>query len=114
MKNKFTDGFSLIEVLMSLFLFSLMLLGLENITIYAARENNQAWVRAVMINQITSMSERLHTLTDETDFNKVVTLWNLENSTILNQPRSNVVGTYPNYIIHLCVQSFCIEEEVHL
>jgi type IV pilus modification protein PilV len=54
----FGKGFSLLEVLISLFIISLGLLGIAGLEIIAFRDTQEAYYQSVAIAQLTSMFER--------------------------------------------------------
>lgn len=54
-----TKGFGLLEVLISLVILSVGLLALAALHLYALRANHSAFLRAMAMNQVASISERM-------------------------------------------------------
>lgn len=92
-------GFTLIEVLVSLLLLALMLLGFEAMQIYSLRETRAAFYFAVATNQLTAMVERLRALKEYEGLDKQISIWNSQNQEILPQGLGVVSGIYPSYTI---------------
>ncbi len=87
-----STGFSLIEVLISLFLLSCLLLGLEATEIFSLRVNRSAYFFSVAENQLNSMAERLRVLDSNQDLAKQITIWNQQNQEVLPQGRGVMTG----------------------
>lgn len=119
MRYKKFNGFSLLEVLVSLFLLSVVLLGLEGMQFFALREMRNAWLLSVAVNQINNMSERLRAYGQDVVIEDQVIIWNQEISQLLPKGRGDVMGQYPAYTISLCQQSQikeegCISQKIQL
>ena len=94
-------GFSLIELLVSLLILSLVLLGFDALEIYAVRQSRETYFFNVAEEQVHSMVERLraHALAD--DVLHQFTLWNEENQQLLPMGNGYITGSYPLYQITL-------------
>lgn len=95
-------GFSLIEVLISLLLFTIILLAFNVMQLTAWRMNQSAYFLTTATLQIQAMKERLRVLDKEQDLSDLVARWNVENQTVLPQGNGSVLGRYPDYSIELC------------
>lgn len=93
------SGFTLIEVLISLLLLSLILLGFDAIGVQTLRELRSGYYFVQAINQIHSMQERLRALGTHEGLNEQMKNWNKENSEVLPQGVGQVFGNYPAYSI---------------
>ena len=94
--KKLYSGFTLIEVLISLVILSLVLLGFDALEIFGIREINNAYHFTLAENQIKSMTEVLHTSQDHT---QQIAFWTLQNQVLLPHGRGLVTGGYPNYLV---------------
>lgn len=83
-------GFSLIEVLISLLLLSLILLGFDAAEIYSLRKTCEAYHISVAVNQLSAMSERLRALGNNAGLEQQIFLWNEENQQLLPNGRGIV------------------------
>lgn len=90
---------SLIEVLISLLLLSLILLGFDAMEIFALRENRAAYYFSVATNQLNSMIERLSALNSRDGLDQQVVIWNQQNQDVLPSGIGVVAGSYPRYTI---------------
>lgn len=91
------NGFSLIEVLISLLLLSIVLLGLDGMEIYALRENRDAYYFSQAENQLQSMIERLRVAGPYSDLNQQIKIWNQQNLAVLPQGKGYVKRNFPTY-----------------
>src|SRR5579862_5833322 len=94
-----SKGFSLIEVLISLFLLALILLGFDAMEIFALRNTRSAFYFNVATNQLQNMAERLRALTIHDDISQQERSWNLENQQVLPEGWGKVSGHYPTYTL---------------
>ncbi len=85
-------GFNLIEVLVSLFILSLVLLNFDAMEIFSIRENRNAYFFSVAENQLNSMVERLKAFDKKIDLEKQLAIWNQQNRTVLPQGIGFVKG----------------------
>ncbi len=92
-------GFTLLEVLISLFLMSLILCELDAAQIYSIREGRNAYLFSTAINQINNASERLAALKTHEGWDQEYMIWNRENEALLPSGFGTVNGDFPNYII---------------
>ena len=99
MKNKSSQGFSFIEVLISLFILALVFLGLDAMEISALREDNNALILSIAVNQLISMTEILYAFAPSRELNERINSWNAQNKKILPKGIGKVTGTFPNYVI---------------
>jgi Tfp pilus assembly protein PilV len=90
----FQAGSSFIEIIISMFLISLMLLGLDAMHIMALREAKSSYYFSVAMQQLLNMSERLHS-SDENDLTEQIAEWNKQNTVVLPDGRGVVSGRYP-------------------
>lgn len=90
-------GFSLIEVLISLVLISLVLLGFDVMQLYSLEKNRDAYYLSAAQNQLASFANQLRNLNSSTDLKKQISLWNRQNKEILPLGKGSVTGAYPEY-----------------
>lgn len=79
------SGTSLIEVLISLFLISLLLLGLDAVQLFSLRQSKINYYYAIALQQIQNLHEEL-TVTNRPDLD----FWNLQNQQVLPQGRGEL------------------------
>src|SRR5690349_7549568 len=91
-------GFSLVEVLISLFIFSLILLGFDAMELIALRESRSAYYFSMAAMQVQSMAEKLHAVGEVSDW---IESWNQQNQEMLPHGKGEVIGAYPIYEIIL-------------
>jgi len=96
--NKNNFGFTFIEVLISLLILSIVLLGLDFMHLRAMRDAESAWFISTATLQLDNLSERLFSLTTPDDLNKEITAWNLDNQISLPNGRGVVTGVFPNFV----------------
>lgn len=90
-------GFSLVEILISLLILSLILLGFDCMQIYALRENRNAYYFSVAENQLISFTNRLRVRNSRDELTDQVTRWNEQNHTLLPYGKGYVTGVFPFY-----------------
>lgn len=95
----FYCGFSLIEVLVSLFLLSFLLLGFDAIEISSLREERSAYFFSVATHQLHSIKERLCAASENPDIKKIMSVWNQENKMVLPEGKGKIEGNFPNYLL---------------
>ncbi|EKD55495.1 MAG: hypothetical protein ACD_60C00004G0005 [uncultured bacterium] len=121
------DGFTLLEVLISLLLISFVLLGLDAIEVYSFRQLKIAYFFSLAFNQMNNMTERLSALHTYNGLDEQIEMWNRENQSLLPNGLGNVQGHFPHYIAriywgnfpHLCIknqmgETGCLVEEIRL
>ncbi len=94
-------GFTLIEVVISLLLFSLVLLGFNAMQWQAVRETQSAYHFTVAASQLHAMTERLRALDKWSGLEQQIQKWNLQNQQVLPQGKGEVSGHYPAYTIKI-------------
>lgn len=92
-------GLTLFEVLVSLFIFSLLLLGLDVMELSALHLGRQAYFTDLAGQQLRNMEERLRMLGESEGLNPLIAAWERENKHILPQGAGLVSGNYPDYTI---------------
>ncbi len=95
------SGLTLFEVLISLILLSLALLGLDGMELSALRLNHRAYFSALAEQQVHNLEERLRLVGAGEGLGQQVAAWNQENSRILPRGSGRVSGHYPEYQIAL-------------
>lgn len=86
------QGFTLIEILVSLFILSLFLLGLDAMQITALREARAAYFFSVASQQLNVMAERLAVLPDQSNLEEEIARWNKQNQAVLPLGRGQPIG----------------------
>ena len=116
-------GFSVIEVLISLLILSLILLGFDAMQIASLRRCQQAYFFSVAEQQLVAMSERLQSFSEIT---KQIAIWNQQNQQLLPNGLGVISGTYPDYQLSIfwgekmhpddcqAGKTKCLTIEVHL
>lgn len=94
-------GSSLIEVVVSLFLLTTVILGFDLMQGIAMHTNQSAIELSTAILQVHGMVERLKALGPYQGFTQQVTQWNQENKIVLPRSKGIVSGKYPHYVIEL-------------
>lgn len=89
-------GYTLIEILVSLLLLSILMLGLNTIQAVSLRSARAADYVGIAEMQLYSMAERLTLLTDSA-VNDQISLWNEQNSRELPNGHGVVSGHFPAY-----------------
>lgn len=113
--QKKQSGFNLIEVLISLLLLSLVLLGFESMEVSAIRASHAAYFFTVATNQMQNLYERLFALKDLQNLSEQIQIWNQQNKFLFPQAKSEVVGQYPSYSVNICWgHSECIKSKINL
>lgn len=93
------NGFSFIEVLMSLLIFSFLILFLDSMGLFALRENHEAYYFSIATHQLNSMAERLRTIHSNTDLLHHLIIWNEQNSRILPEGKGHVISHVQSYTV---------------
>ena len=108
-------GFSFIEVLVSLLLLSIILLGFDAAELFSLRTTREAYYFNVATHQLNAMTERLIALDHYHGLEQQVVIWNEQNKEILPKGRGKVEGHFPNYLITVCWgKSECLKEKMEL
>lgn len=92
-----TPGFSLIEILISLFILSVMLLGLDALQLSTMQYTQTSYYLAAARQQAKSMGEwlRAYRVADA----GMLERWNQQNAEMLPQGQGVVTGSWPAYKI---------------
>ncbi len=77
-------GFTLLEILITLFILSLLLLGLNAMQLTALRKTTAAYYFSVATEQLHSMAERLHATNGSNNMLSQLS-WNEQNKEVLPQ-----------------------------
>lgn len=91
-------GVSLIEILISFFIFSLLLLGLDAMQVTALRQAKANYYFTVATQQAQSMAEYLRVIKED-NWQPQFNLWNKQNKEVLPQGRGMIQGHYPSYTL---------------
>lgn len=100
MKSKHLQGASLIEVLVSLFLLSIMLLSFDAMQLYTLQQTKQSYYVNVAHNQLNNIESQLRLISDG-EYQSHVDVWNEENGRVLPNGQGAVSGNYPSFDIQL-------------
>lgn len=101
MHSPLSLGFSLFEVLVSLILLSIALLGLDVMEVFALHKNINSYQAGIAEQQLQNIEERLRMIGSRGDPYQQEVLWNKENQLVLPQAKGRVRGVYPHYSIRL-------------
>jgi prepilin-type N-terminal cleavage/methylation domain-containing protein len=123
----YLQGFTLLEVLISLMLFSLLLLGFEEMQIVSLQDTRAANYFYLASQQLHVITERLYLLSSENELPEQMFQWNKQNQAVLPAGRGILLGHYPNYKIMVNWGNFnkkcdmiylgqtgCISKNIHL
>ncbi len=102
MKPNHSEGFTLLEVLVSLSLLALLLLSLEASQLFIVQNRLNSYHTHLALRQIRNMEERLHMLKGQGDTLLQESAWNQENQNLLPRGKGELSGSYPDYHIKLC------------
>src|SRR5205809_775092 len=92
-------GFSLIEVLISILLLSIALIGIDALELNSLRISRETYYLSVATNQMQSIADRLKVFSNNNVLQSEIDDWNRENKNILPQGRGQVSGIFPFYQI---------------
>ena len=95
-----TNGASLIEVLVSLFLLSIILLSFDASQLLALQKTKQIYLVNLAMNQLNAMEDHLRLLGRD-DYAMQVATWNKENERVLPHGQGVVMGQYPAFDINI-------------
>ena len=93
------NGFTLLEVLVSLFILALLLLGLDAVQMKALHSVKSAYYFSVATEQLNSMLERLQTTHYQNNIDSLQLLWNEQNKRVLPQGRGTISLAPPNVVL---------------
>ncbi|HLB42192.1 MAG TPA: hypothetical protein VJN02_04970 [Gammaproteobacteria bacterium] len=94
--GKIRLGFSFIEILISLFILSLALLGLDAIHLSTLREVKSAYYFSIAIQQLNNMIERL-SIANRENLIEEERRWNIQNQHALPQGHGIILASHLNY-----------------
>lgn len=92
------SGFSFIEVLVSLFIFSFVILGLDAVQVMALRKAKSAYYFSVATQQLQVIIGKLSITSD---LQTALHHWNEQNQIVLPQGSGKILGNYPSYQIQI-------------
>ena len=95
-------GFTLFEVLVSMTLLAILLLGLDVMEVYSLQRSLDTHYRQLALRQLRNAENRLGMIGAEGDFNEQSYQWKLENEAVLPQAKGLISGSYPSYTLSLC------------
>lgn len=113
-------GASMIEFMISLFILSIMLLGVDAVEMLALKGAVQSYYLAFAVRQVSVIQERL-ILSDEKDARIWLIPWNRQNKESLPDGWGELSGTFPDPKLKICwkqghglfqkqeVSSFCLQ-----
>lgn len=101
MRTYDANGFTLIEVLISLFILSFILLGFNGMLLQTKRHSYADYYFAIASQQMITIVERLYALKDAEGINDQIVTWNAQNSQLLPNGEGTVEGSYPSYTVIL-------------
>lgn len=123
----YLQGFTLLEVLISLMLFSLLLLGFEEMQIVTLQDTRAANYFYLASQQLHVITERLYLLSSDNGLTEQISQWNKQNKDVLPAGKGVVLGHYPNYKIIIYWGNFnkkcdmidlgqtgCLSKNIHL
>lgn len=93
-------GFSLIEILISLFILAIILLGYDAMLMMAARYNRSAYFYTIATWQLFSLNERLRAVGHGHDYAQMV-IWQQQNQRLFPSVHERITGKFPLYQIRL-------------
>ncbi len=96
-KTMSSSGFTFLEILFSLFLISMLLLGMDALLFSSLREAKINLYYGSAIQQLTMLRERLKIMPEQQD--REVAHWNKENAQLLPQGRGTVFQQEHNKVI---------------
>jgi prepilin-type N-terminal cleavage/methylation domain-containing protein len=118
-------GLSLIEVLISLCIFSLLLFGVNSAQFAALRAAKQSYWLALAQAQLMNLSERLH-VTPLNQFQEVTQRWKDNTAQLMPSGRGEISDHFPdlvatvfwgeankNCLDHLSSSGGCLQMEIH-
>lgn len=105
MRVRRIQGFTLLEVLISLLILSYALFGFDLLALRSLQSSRETYLYAIAVQQLYSMASSLQSLGPYQGFTEQITLWNQENKTVLPLGEGFVSGVYPDYRVTLTWQN---------
>lgn len=93
-------GTTFIEVLISLFIISFILLGMVALQLVSLQKSKSAYYFSVAAEQMISMKERIYSMS-EPEIDNQFLIWNKQNQDLLPQGRGVISGRFPTYLISI-------------
>jgi prepilin-type N-terminal cleavage/methylation domain-containing protein len=107
-------GFTLIEVLVSLMILSITLLGIDAMEIMIRQQQRDINFQRIANNQLFNMEERLRAVRGELGVAQQLEQWNQENYSVLPGARGEVIENFPYYTVKIYWNEKCIEEKIRV
>jgi prepilin-type N-terminal cleavage/methylation domain-containing protein len=95
-----SQGFTLIEILISLLLISCMLLGLDAMQVASLRAAKSAYYTSIAAQQFQVMQHQLQVITSQ-DYQSLYQQWNSQNQAVLPNGHGSIKGSYPSFELTL-------------
>lgn len=89
------SGVSLIEILISIILLSILLLGVDAMQITTLQRAKTNYYFAVATQQLNILTEQLKL--EKHDVSVLLSAWNKQNQIVLPQGRGTIQGDFPHY-----------------
>lgn len=99
MKNIRQQGLSFIEILISLFILMIVLLGIDGMGLTTLYETKNSWIFNTAINQLHNINERLQLIKNKTELSEQVKMWNQQNKMVLPHGKGVVTGVFPDLVV---------------
>ena len=96
-----TYGFTLIEILISLFILSFIMLSFNGILLHTKLHTYDEYYYSIASQQMITIIERLHALSDSEGINDQLNTWNSQNMQVLPKSEGIIDGSYPFYTVTL-------------
>ncbi|MBX3709259.1 MAG: hypothetical protein KIT56_07515 [Gammaproteobacteria bacterium] len=93
-------GISLIELLTSLMLISILLLGVDAVLVTSIQQSRSVYYFAAAQQQINVISEKLK-LIKNNQYQALLNAWNKQNQEVLPQGRGTIKGSDPNETVSI-------------
>jgi prepilin-type N-terminal cleavage/methylation domain-containing protein len=98
-KRKNSPGFTLIEILISLAIISIMLLGMDTLHLATLNTAQQHYSRCIASQQVRNL--RVYLLREHALSAQTLASWNAQNAKVLPQGEGRVSGNYPHYSVDI-------------
>ncbi len=92
---------TLSEVLVSLLLLAILLLGIDALQLHAVRNLRTALYISTATHELTSISEQLRALKILQGRAAMIRAWQMELASVLPQGYGTVSGQYPDYVVNI-------------
>jgi len=98
---KSISGFTLTEVIISLFLFSIFSLTINSVQALAVKNTLENFYDQLAIQQVKNMVERVQVANNFNGLDSQIRVWNKENSILFSNSKGEVQRNHQSYIITL-------------